>query len=116
MAENCSGCGAASDPSKLICSFCGAATQEIDSAADELRALNELSRIAQSMVKSSDGGGVLGLMTQNLRNQLGQGDEARVAQFWKNAFMPRTLEAQSQAIVQMSPNSGSRILLCVCCI
>ena len=98
---NCGGCGASTDPNKLICAFCGTATQDIQSAADELRALNELNKVAQSMVSTSDTGGVFGAMSKNLKDQLGQGSETRIANFWKNAFVPRTLEAQSQAIVQM---------------
>lgn len=99
--SNCSACGATTDPNKIICGFCGSATQDFESAADELRALNELNRVSQSMVEKSGGGGVFGAMSSNFKNQLGQGSETRIASFWKNAFIPRTLEAQSQAIVQM---------------
>ena len=98
----CKGCGASTDPNKIICAFCGCATQEIESAADELRALNELHKVAQSMVDTSSGsGGIFGAMSKNLKDQMGQGNEAKIATFWKNAFIPRTLEAQGQAIVQM---------------
>jgi hypothetical protein len=99
---SCGSCGASTNPNNIICGFCGIATQEIESAADELRALSELNKVAQSMVdKSSSNSGIMGAMTSNLKDQMGQGNEARIATFWKNAFIPRTIDAQSQAIVQM---------------
>ncbi len=99
--NKCGACGASTNPNQMICGYCGCATQEIESAADELKALNELNQVAQSMVDKSDSGGVFGAMSKNVKDSLGQGSETRIATFWKNAFIPRTMEAQSQAIVQV---------------
>jgi hypothetical protein len=99
--NKCGACGASTNPNQMICGYCGCATQEIESAADELKALKELNQVAQSMVDKSDSGGVFGAMSKNVKDSMGQGSEARIATFWKNAFIPRTLEAQSQAIVQV---------------
>ena len=72
--SSCSGCGASANPNQMICGYCGCATQDIESAADELKALNELHKVAQSMVDKSDGG-VFGAMSKNMKDTMGQGSE-----------------------------------------
>jgi hypothetical protein len=99
--DNCSGCGAPEDPSSLVCRFCGRSCQDLTSAADELRALNDLHGAAQQMGQSGRVSGLFGAMGSNVMNNLGAGPQARIAQFWQNAFIPRTLDAQCQAVIQM---------------
>ena len=53
------------------------------------------------MSRTSLGRGLFGALGANMMNNLGQGPQARIAAFWQNAFIPRSLEAQCQAALQM---------------
>ena len=99
--NKCPGCAAPTDPSSLVCRFCGVTCQEIISASDELRALQELRRASQEMARGSGISNLFGAMGSNMMNNLGVGPQARIARFWQNAFIPRTIEAQCQAVIQM---------------
>ena len=99
--NKCPGCAAPTDPSSLVCRFCGVTCQEIISVSDELRALQELHRASQEMARGSGISNLFGAMGSNMMNNLGGGPQARIARFWQNAFIPRTIEAQCQAVIQM---------------
>ncbi len=99
--NKCPGCAAPIDPGSLVCRYCGVPCQDISSAADELRALEELHRASQEMARSGGIGGIFGAMGANVMNNLGVGPQARIAQFWQNAFIPRSIDAQCQAVIQM---------------
>ena len=99
--NKCPGCAAPTDPSALVCRYCGVPCQDISSAADELRALQELHQASQEMARGGGIGGVFGAMGANVMNNLGVGPQARIAQFWQNAFIPRSIDAQCQAVIQM---------------
>jgi len=84
-----------------ICRYCGHAIQELDSVADELAALEDLNRASMKLAQKGEGLDVFGQLSRNMMSQLGGGAPGRVARFWQNAFIPRTLEAQSQAMLQV---------------
>ncbi|MBJ93215.1 MAG: hypothetical protein CMP23_01930 [Rickettsiales bacterium] len=99
--KKCPGCAAPVDPSSLVCSFCGLPCQDIVSAADELRALQELHQASQEMARGGALSGLFGGIGSNMMNNLGMGPQARIARFWQNAFIPRSIDAQCQAVIQM---------------
>jgi len=85
------------DSAWQVCRYCGAVTQTLTSAAEELSALEELNQVGMKLAR--DGAGVLGALSRNMTENMG--GASSVARFWQNAFIPRTLEAQSQAMLQV---------------
>ena len=93
----CQSCGANIDGSWQVCRYCGAAIQPLSSTAEELSALKELNQVGMQLVRKD--AGVFGALASNLTENMG--GASPVARFWQNAFIPRTLEAQSQAMLQV---------------
>jgi hypothetical protein len=93
----CTNCGASVDSGWQVCRYCGAVTQTLTSAAEELSALEELNQVGMKLAR--DGAGVLGALSRNMSENMG--GASSIARFWQNAFIPRTLEAQSQAMLQV---------------
>ncbi len=98
--ENCPGCGAPHDGSKLICVFCGISVQDIDTADAELKAVKELAAAAQAMLSKK--GAFFENVAGTLGSQLGaQTRKDKVLTFWQNAFVPRSFDAQDQLLTQI---------------
>ena len=93
----CQSCGANIDGSWQVCRYCGAAIQPLSSTAEELSALKELNQVGMQLVRKD--AGIFGSLATNLTENMG--GASPVARFWQNAFIPRTLEAQSQAMLQV---------------
>ena len=49
MSNTCGKCGAPVDPALTVCEFCGAAIVDLKSAADELKAIEEMIQIERRM-------------------------------------------------------------------
>jgi len=97
--ENCPSCGAGTNPAMLTCEWCGQAVVQFESLADELKAIQELARSAQKLAGKS---GSLSSMMDAMTQGAGGGGGDRLAAFWKEAYIPRTLEAQVQLFVQVT--------------
>ena len=95
--SHCKSCGANVDGGWQVCRYCGAAIQVLSSAAEELSALEELNRVGMQLVRKDSS--VFGALSVNMTETMG--GASSVARFWQNAFIPRTLEGQSQAMLQV---------------
>jgi hypothetical protein len=91
----CPVCSAPSVPDALVCEYCGTTLRSLVSAAEELEALEALSRSAQRMAAESGGGGLATAYFSQLG--LAKGANQKVAEFWKNAFIPATLPGLERA-------------------
>ena len=91
----CPVCSAPSTPDSLVCEYCGTALRSLVSAAEELEALEALARSAQRIAAAGGGDG----LTTAYFSQLGlaKGTNQKVAEFWKNAFVPATLPGMERA-------------------
>ncbi len=100
----CSKCGAPADTNYLTCQFCGASLSEV-SAADEIKAIQEIGQTAQRIASEAASSGIgsmnMGNMMQQMMEQTGavegQSVGERLALLWTNAYVPVTFEGQAQA-------------------
>jgi hypothetical protein len=107
--EKCPSCGGGTTANMLTCEWCGHAVVSFDTLADELKAIQELTRSAQKIASKSGGfGGMLGAMTDSMSAMAeGKGPPGGLGsdplgKFWASAYIPRTFEAQLQLFTQAS--------------
>jgi hypothetical protein len=92
---NCNTCGAGTSPGKVICEFCGAPTQDIETLSDELKAVHQLGEVAKKMLQKKDRFGVA-------KSAMGgKSQKEKMLTFFRSAYMPRHLEAQDQLLNQV---------------
>lgn len=101
----CSRCGAPQDGSTVLCSFCGNPLQQITDLQSEVRALDELNKIAAAIGQSvgTSKGGVLAIYSA-------AGDDfvraQKLAAFWTSAFVPKHPDAQIKAFQECLQRVG----------
>ena len=91
----CAVCGAPMRPSQLVCAYCGAAGRVFENVEQELEALRELSAAAQKLGAKGDD------VSTELLGRMGFGTSSRerISSFWRNAFVPRTVDGLEHAVL-----------------
>ncbi|MEE2828904.1 MAG: hypothetical protein VX498_06935 [Myxococcota bacterium] len=92
--SSCPSCSAPARPDALVCEHCATALRSLASPQEEIDALEALAAAAQRISSESPGG-----LGTAYFSQLGLARAAnqKVADFWKNAFIPSTLPGLERA-------------------
>jgi len=101
MADSCKKCGAPANASLTICEFCGAATIDLQSAADELRAIEEMVQVERNMAteKSTSSNPLMGALNPLMDIE----KQNRVMALWTGSFIPNhpeSLKRLLQIVIQ----------------
>jgi hypothetical protein len=96
---SCDACGAGAHFNHLTCQFCGATRVALE-PKQELEAMKEIAATARRIGGEAEHDPVV-MMAQTGETE-GQSKHERIATLWTHAFVPRTFEAQAQALAQVA--------------